>query len=328
MNRVTLDPDFDMNSVTPVDAATNATTNAVNAGIHRAIFDRMFRWNDDLAIPVPDDDEERPRQMINALDRNGQALGAAWPTRGNIDGVNPAVLFPPPRLPLDTLTRQSMGLYTWMVTITPTVEGSDFRYETDGDPNTYEDYDGDGVVPDFFTNLDRKPLYDVSVVVFYDRDLSYPPLPDKPPEERLALVPQASFFSLGYGGGEVALFGNPGEIDVEKDQWLLLCGMHGPKDASGNAIRPDLWRNVFKWYRIVAAADASEDTNANGTLDAGEDLNGNSQIDAYRAVTLTGPDWDINWCVALNGDPGLEAQAVLFNGILGVYTTTTELDAN
>ena len=69
-------------------------------------------------------------------------------------------------------------------------------------------------------------------------------------------------------------------------------------------------------------------TGVHNALDAGEDLNVNGQIDWIRYVTLDGPDWpplDPNG----NGNPADPTdvfEGVVLSGVVGVYTTTVELD--
>ncbi|NUQ66270.1 MAG: hypothetical protein HUU20_27735 [Pirellulales bacterium] len=63
--------------------------------------------------------------------------------------------------------------------------------------------------------------------------------------------------------------------------------------------------NVFQWYRIVATEDPDP---------------ANPQ---QRYITVAGPDWNMNWCLNTST---YEVQAVLFDGISGVYTETVELD--
>ena len=100
-------------------------------------------------------------------------------------------------------------------------------------------------------------------------------------------VVKAEMFGGGYGGGDVRLF------------------VADPKDAAKLRVKENQWlmlcgqangtnNNVFQWYRVISAAE----------------LDGNE-----RFVTLAGPDWNID-----------TTQAVLFDGVIGVYTTTVELD--
>ncbi len=106
--------------------------------------------------------------------------------------------------------------------------------------------------------------------------------------ERVANVTDA--YGLGLGGGDVRL--TAGNVDdfkgLRRNHWILLCGQTGNMS----------WPNVFKWYRVVAV---------------GQD-NPNS---ASRDVTLAGSDW--LWSTT-------NVQAVLIEGVVGVYTETVELN--
>ncbi|HIQ21077.1 MAG TPA: hypothetical protein EYH34_07570 [Planctomycetes bacterium] len=314
MKRVTLDPDFDMNRLTPIDAVASAAANQVNAALHRAVFDRIFTWPDILNVPVPEVADERPRQFITALDTSSTPSGllpCAWPP-SPVDGV-------PPRNVLAPLMRQSLADFTWMITVAPRVERSDFFYDADGDGQP-DDYDGDGIVPDFFGFLRKKGLYDVSVVVFHKRDVSdgaFPPAPGEPAAERVAMIEQDAFLGAGLSGGDVALStvapsGSPRDLELRKGQWLLLCGVQRVVDPSNGNLVPTMIRKVFKWYRVVAVGDFDPSANR-----------------PTRYVTLAGPDWDPNWSfLDTDGDGVRETQAALFSDTAGVYTVTTELHWN
>jgi len=151
-----------------------------------------------------------------------------------------------------------------------------------------------------------RTLFSVSVVVCYRRDFS--PDESTPPLPNGEHTAQVTFLGGGYGGGSVRL-ASP-RIDpplrLRENEWVMLCGQ-----VSG--------RTVCKWYRVVSADsgspttmvsllgpdwDPSEDANRNGKLDPGEDTNGNGVLD------------------------GVLATAVAIDHVVGVYTTTVELDRN
>lgn len=259
-----------------------------------AVADRIFRWQDDLSLPVPEEDVERPRQMMTAVDGAGNPLTVKWPSRP-ADGV-PASVQP--------IVAQVQGDYSWLVTVTP----KPYR-----DPVA-----GELLGPD----AENRRLYSVSVVVFYKRDLSPPPLPgtppspDDPPAER---VVEARIL----GGGEARLealtrgdpppssppkFHPPQWLNVKKGEWLLLMA-NMPRTR--RVLYPDdpwlFHPNVCQWYRIVSTGGDPEELPSK-TLRKGEPWT--------RFVTLAGPDWP---------GPAL-AQAALFTGVIGVYTETMELD--
>ena len=152
-------------------------------------------------------------------------------------------------------------------------------------------------------------LYSVSVVVFRKRTFLPPfnpanPMSDNPekPGERIA---RADLIGFGIGGGDVRLsiggVANPGEyLNVRENEWLMLCGQEA---------YPGGVRGVFKWYRIVAVGETVMGTP--------------SMVD----VTFAGPDWNSAWNLDLDTPPNVpQAQAVLFNTVVGVYSQTVEAD--
>jgi type II secretory pathway pseudopilin PulG len=154
-------------------------------------------------------------------------------------------------------------------------------------------------------NAANRRLYEVSVVVFYNktgRDFASPANADPDqPAERIAV---ASVLGNGIGGGDVELkLVDPATpatyLNVKAGDWLMLCGRNSPITMT----------NVHKWYKVVAV-DEVDPSNPRS-----------------RYVTLAGPDWNTAWCLDLDGDTTYpDAQAVLVNGVSGVYTQTIELD--
>ncbi len=134
--------------------------------------------------------------------------------------------------------------------------------------------------------LRNKTLYTVSVVVCYKRDLSTT-------GEHTATVNQ--FYGGGYGGGSVMLtFAGPaGDINVREGQWIMLYGIDA---ASG--------RTQCSWYRLVTVGEVDP----------------NFPNDRY--LSLAGPDWTVD----TDGNGNLDAEAVIIDGVIGVYTTTIEID--
>jgi hypothetical protein len=145
-----------------------------------------------------------------------------------------------------------------------------------------------------------KTLFSVSVVVIFSRDYS---LTDtgQPKGEHIATV---RFLGQGYGGGSVELL-DPIPADpplrLRENEWIMLYGK--VPDPRFNPQQ----RTVCKWYRIVSA-DSQSPT---------------------HYVSLVGPDWDMQWCSDLDGDGvAREARAVAVDHVVGVYSTTVELDRN
>lgn len=255
--------------------------------VHRAVFDRMFTWQDDLAIPVPRDPAERPRQMMFCTDGSGYAL-------------------PDPSVTASPLHAQNQGDYTWMAVVSPAV--TETGVFSGGPPPT-----------DSSLAARQRWSYTVSVVVWYKRDFALPAdlsSEEQPPERMVT----ANLASAGWGGGDVKLtapLANPGWLNVRENQWLMLCGTTW-RFGSPVPVR------VYRWYRIVAAdAEAAREPLAAPTRWA-------------RWVTLAGPDWSPTWCARNpagnlidtdNDGTALDAAAVICDGVIGVYTTTMELDA-
>jgi hypothetical protein len=254
---------------------------------HRAVFDRMFTWQDDLAIPVPRDAAERPRQMMFCTNGSGYAL-------------------PDPSVTASPLYCQSQGDYTWMAVVSPAV--TDTGAVSLGPPPT-----------DSSLAARERWLYTFSVVVWYKRDFALPAdlSTEEQPSERTVT---ANLLSAGWGGGDVKLtapLANPGWLNVRENQWLMLCGTAW-RIGSPVPVR------VYRWYRVVAA-DAEAVLEAAGPPPRWA-----------RYVTLAGPDWSLAWCarnpagnlIDTDGDGiALDAAAVICDGVVGVYTTTIELDA-
>lgn len=150
--------------------------------------------------------------------------------------------------------------------------------------------------------MNRKQAYLVSVVVF-DRRSFDPPGPSSdpnvPPAERWADV--VDFPGGGLGGGDVVLEANdPAWLALREGEWLMLAGLE--RVPSPPAPQP-YYRRVYRWYRILALGDIES-----------------NPPPPQRQVTLAGPDWIAAWTV--NG----RAKAALFNGVVGVYTETIEVE--
>ena len=204
------------------------------------------------------------------------------------------------------------GDYSWFATVTP-----EATFEAGG-----------------FHETERNRNYRLSVVVVHGRQ---PWTADAvlPPERTVT----AQMLSVGLGGGEVRLSVNidrlPESLSLRKGRWLMLSGVDNSSSTP---------RDAFRWYRVVTATDAyqttedvdgdgnvdvDEDANGNGMLDPGEDLDGDGNLDIdedldgdgtvddlwARDVSIAGPDWTF----------GTVCEAVLVDGVLGVYTEAVEL---
>jgi hypothetical protein len=202
----------------------------------------------------------------------------------------------------DQLRPQRTGLegaFSWLATVWPTPGPEDISATTGG---TYPNN-----VPWYQVNLLH--YYQVSVAVFNRRDFSPPPTAapadNQPPSERAVI---ATF----SGGGDVMLYAPLASqstyLNLRENDWLLLCGQQSVLSLQGSTYT----RNTFGWYRVVATSAIEQEISNQPT-------NGLYR----RRVTVAGQDWNPAWCfsVPAGGSTVWGAQAVLFNGIIGVYST-------
>ena len=157
-------------------------------------------------------------------------------------------------------------------------------------------------------------LFNVSVAVCYKRNFQVYD-PSKPPS---AVVTHAldgehtasirlidGFPGMGIGGGTVKLdAGN--QVKVKENQWVMLYYLH-LNPATGNPLLPAYpVMNRCNWYRVVG-------------------VGGNT-----NTLSLSGPDWDLYGPAWVpdnpSSDPPYRATLVVVPGVIGVYTTTMELD--
>lgn len=158
------------------------------------------------------------------------------------------------------------GQYSWLITVSPAANETTMLASS-------------------------KNSYEVSVVVFCQRDFS-PPSASLDPEKPGERVANVSLLGGGWGGGDAKLTVDSSGanakqksyLDVKTNDWLMLGGTVGT-------------RRVFKWYRVVSAGDVTEDQTV-------------TPHQWVRFVTLAGPDASgVTW-----------SEAVLFTGVIGVYT--------
>jgi hypothetical protein len=147
---------------------------------------------------------------------------------------------------------------------------------------------------------DAGQLYTVAVVVFHKRVLREPNPDGAESGERVAIVREA-VMGTGMGGGHLKL-GPPAGVPqvyrpLGEGDWLLLCGQEPAATRNGKS--PPV--PVFVWYKVTAA----------GRSDS---------VTGQQKVSVSGPDWPL----ANAAQPPL--QAVLLDRVVGVYTTTLQLD--
>lgn len=236
-----------------------------------ALCNRVFQSRDDLSFFLPDDRDNRPVQQFSI-----DAVGT---------NSNDFIL----QTPAKRLAPMTLGEYSWMVTVSPTV-GELYDWTT----MTY--------VPE------RMRTFVVSVVVFHKRPISLlpnDPTANDPPAERTVAV---EFTGSGVGGGSVHLESDaPNYLrDLRPNQWILVTGRINVPSLPLNQMPA-----VAKWYRIVTVDDGSRPDHRDVTLD-GPDWN-----PGHFAVLGS----DV-------GDEGedIHAAASIFDGVVAVYDKTMQLD--
>ena len=168
-------------------------------------------------------------------------------------------------------------------------------------------------------------LYNVSVVVFYKRDLSLPvqqtaALGADQSESSERIVTVTFRNPTGYSGGDVTLTAPnaasaPGDFfNIKRDDWLLLCGQSNAYHSADYSAANTKAVNLFRWYRIVAIDDSTLSiTNSPRT----------------RNVTLAGPDWPILPSGTYIGNMNNTTYTgVLVNNVVGVYSEVMTLESN
>ena len=238
-----------------------------NAQTYFALADAVFRADDDIAIYQPTD-TRLPPELYNPDPK-----------------VTPTA---PPK-------HESVGLYSWLATITPYY------------PDQAEGAPAAGM------------LANLSVAIFYRRSLpNVNDLTTQNPmyirEGMAAVTCSAASGSNDYnspGGGDVQLtvtrppngyaqvLPNPLSF-VKAGDWLMLC-----RFVVDPTKTPSTTYRVFKWYRVVTA-DLIDETAQTTT----------------QNVTLAGPDWDF----AATGNSVVQTYACLFDGIVAVYQRTIRLE--
>jgi hypothetical protein len=106
--------------------------------------------------------------------------------------------------------------------------------------------------------------------------------------ERTATVATADFYDAGMAGGGIKLTNLSAPFEVKENDWIALCGV----DKKNKPPKPTLCR----WYRVASMGDDGV------------------------SLTLIGPDWDTTSYTT--------TAVALGQSVIGVYTTTVELDSD
>ncbi len=275
------------------------------------VADRILSWGDELIFNFDSrSDSDRPR--LSARWSNGEA--AYFPNLpADDDTVDPSAAIP--------LTATSKPNVSWLATVTPVL---------DRNGDTPVDSNGNGRYDQMYMSLANIQRYEVSIVVFYGRDLYCPTAADygtTTPKERSVF---ARLDGGGVGGGDVYLMSADRDwLDLKKNNWIMLKGLQvthaitpdSSYEANGTYMGNSLFlvtRDVFKWYRVVGVDDVEDGvTLPDGTTNA-----------CGRYVTLAGPDWDVD--TNFDGSfstPTDYAEAAIVEDVVGVYTSIIEVNA-
>lgn len=312
-----------------------ALARRVGFPIHETLAERITTWADELVFSL-DTDDARPRQSFTWTD------GKDWPfpvlrsdkaTMGTSD-------YP--------LRASGAGRYTWAAMISPVMPSTELRYTTN-DAAWDHDNDGNMTTPGIpLVNPATVTQYQISIVIFQNRTL---PCIATPAEIRDATDAEAirersvyaQIVGGGVSGGDVLLFvpgtgvgttsvpANPptGYLEVRKDQWIMLKAIDRSRPVrtyNNSGAWVETPPTVCKWYRVVSVGDEFATSIRDPSNLTGTPLTGRG-----RYVTLAGPDWQVD--TTNDGsyprfNPATDiAEAALIEDVVGVFTTTIDINA-
>jgi hypothetical protein len=202
------------------------------------------------------------------------------------------------------LARQWVGDYSWIISVAPTTTAA---------------RDGMARNPESFS-------YDVSVVVFYKRQLPIAPPQTSPDLQSAASFEQsvgAKIVSTGLTGGELLLtdLGTSAEgafRHLKTGQWIMLCGPH----PNSSILEP---RFSLNWYQVLSIDGKDQKLD-----ETGAPTNDQAEPDR-RLVTVRGPQWP--WLPAANGlddysDLSNDLCVGICRGAVAVHTKTLRLGSS
>jgi prepilin-type N-terminal cleavage/methylation domain-containing protein len=279
-----------------------------NTTVVAPVASRIFFWRDDLAFDTTYVPKLRPQRIYRNAGGVAQAGFESVPA--------PPYLLAPRNTSVYAETDVSqqavggIGGYSWMVTVTPAYQEMALISPASSNPPL---------------SWSDRHLYNVSVVVFYKRDLSLPvqqtaALGADQSESSERIVTVTFRNPTGYSGGDVTLTAPnaasaPGDFfNIKRDDWLLLCGQSNAYHSADYSAANTKAVNLFRWYRIVAIDDSTLSiTNSPRT----------------RNVTLAGPDWPILPSGTYIGNMNNTTYTgVLVNNVVGVYSEVMTLESN
>lgn len=266
--------------------------------------ERIFGGQDDQVYTLPENATLRPRFLGNW----GVGPDGAWGASGaddNGNGVTDDASEAGWPGTDDTLQKNPVREYTYLVTVSPTL---DAPVDDTAGPT--------GMIWLPFTS----GAMTASVVVFQNRDFAVMgPTQADPPAERMVLVdlPLSDRITVA----QLRTNGAANYLNVRRNDWIMLTAWVVDPTYLPNQRRP-----ILNWYRVVhAAADVTPLPPAGGPY--------------QRLVTLEGPDWPVTTSL-VNADPpnsffdptpgnsvpGITVYATIFKGAIGVYEHSIMLD--
>jgi hypothetical protein len=239
----------------------------------RTVAERVFSSSDELALEVPTQSDRPSVQRLSTT----VVAGSTVP-----------------------LARQSLGNYSWMITIVPT--SSDARNALATTPSAYE--------------------YEVSVPVFYKRVVDNF-MTDTSIGERLT---NAKVVSTGLSGGELLI--EQLSTDIVKDpfgalkvgNWVAVCGPH-PSSTNESP------RFVLRWYRVLSVEGKDARLNSQGTYDPVPPASDPER----RRIALRGPQWP--WQPDTSGNLTTSTLSnnicvAIIPNVVAVHSKSIRLDGN
>ena len=237
--------------------------------------------------------------------------------------------------------------------ISPVMPSTELRYTTN-DATWDHDNDGNMTTPGIpLVNPATVTQYQISIVIFQNRTL---PCIATPAEIRDATDAEAirersvyaQIVGGGVSGGDVLLFvpgtgvgttsvpANPptGYLEVRKDQWIMLKAIDRSRPVrTYNNTNPwtifaETFPTVCKWYRVT-----SVDDEFTTSIPDPSNLTAPALTGRGRYVSLAGPDWQVDTTDDGAGNyPRFQpetdiAEAALIEDVVGVFTTTIDINA-
>ncbi len=258
----------------------NLTTSDEFARARQAL-EQIFVWSDDMMINIDRTNaDKRPESVFTWVDSSGVEVASHATDTESVDLSN--------YRPIQRLT---MGNYSWMMTVMPSMT------ELETPKQIYFAQNPGATDVQLYEEMAKyQKTFEVSVVVFYKRNI-IPPESGETPSERMVnvLSPTGSDITLAIPNSESKEY-----LAIRPKQWLLLVGTSIDTTTS-----VPTGHRTAKWFRVINTDDEAQDDGSGNWI---------------RNVTLDGAD--VNEAL---GNPD-NISAVLVDGVVGVYTTTVRLN--